>query len=126
MDKDFIAAKLKSIMAEKGLNPMEFSELTGISRSTIEGYIKAKSLLKLDSLLLICEKLQISADVFLGLKEKTPSPPLTDDESEILDIYRNLDKEGKSIIAAACYQERRRMQAHNEQSATIEIKRSAG
>lgn len=124
MDKDFIAAKLRSIMAEKGLNPMEFSELTGISRSTIEGYIKAKSLLKLDSLLLICEKLQISADVFLGLKEKMPSPPLTDDESEILDVYRQLDRRGQARMLTTGYDELDRMKGG--QAATAQAERNAG
>lgn len=114
MDKKEIAIKLQSIMAAKNLSPMQFSDLTGISRSTIEGYIKAKSLLKIDNFASICEKLQISSDDFLGLKAEPLS--LAEDETELLHIYRGLDREGRTEVMHTCYHERRRMQDAPQQN----------
>lgn len=112
MDKIQIAEKLKCIMQSKGLSPMDLSNLTGISRSTIEGYIKAKSLLKLDSLIVICDKLQISADAFLELEALPASQ--TEDEKELLALYRQLDRRGKAKTTVVCYEELDRIRSEKK------------
>lgn len=112
MDKTQIAEKLKSVLQSRGLSPMDLSKLTGISRSTIEGYIKAKSLLKLDSLIAICDKLQISADEFLGLKALPASQ--TEDEKELLTLYRQLDRRGKAKITVVCFEELDRIRSEKK------------
>lgn len=104
LKKKIIAQRLVNLMDSQGLNPTEFSKITGINRSTLEGYIKATSLLKIDSLIAICEKFNISADYildieFASIEKDVPSEhDLSEDQEKIISYYNRLDDENKDYI----------------------------
>lgn len=101
-------------MREKKITTMEFCKLTGIKRSTLEGYLKATSMIKSDNLIMICSKLNLSANYLLGLsndktleknnKVSDEKQPLnlfyngSGDEEKLLKYYARLDEEQKDYI----------------------------
>lgn len=60
-----IGKKLSEILEQKGVNPNELAEDTGISSSTIYSIIKRdNSKIDIQALLKICKSLGVKADVF--------------------------------------------------------------
>lgn len=75
----------------------------------------------------ICEFLEVSTEYLLTGKEtkKEPSSPqLNEDESELLNLFQQLDKRGKTKALNACYDEIDRMK--QEQAATTAFNQNAG
>jgi len=61
--------KLNKIIKDRGLNQLSLAGLLGIRQSQISNWLNGKSLPGYYSLKLICQKLDLSADFLLGLKD---------------------------------------------------------
>ena len=66
--KDF-AKKLKDISESKGLSQSEVSKALGLSRNAFTNYETGIREPSLDTLKLICQILEVSADYLLGLTD---------------------------------------------------------
>lgn len=66
--KDF-AKKLKEIRESKGLSQSEVSKALGLSRNAFTNYETGIREPSLDTLKLICQILEVSADYLLGLTD---------------------------------------------------------
>lgn len=58
---------LQEIMNEKSLNQTELAKILGIKQSQVSEWLKSKSKPGYDSIKLLCENLDISADRILGI-----------------------------------------------------------
>ncbi len=60
---------LQDIMVERGLNQTQLANAIGLKQSQVSEWLKGKSKPGYDSLKVLCEKLDISADRVLGIGE---------------------------------------------------------
>ncbi len=60
---------LEDIMIENSLNQTALANAIGVKQSQVSEWLKGKSKPGYDNLKLICEKLDISGDKILGLKD---------------------------------------------------------
>lgn len=84
-----IGKKLSEILEQKGVNPNELAEDTGISSSTIYSIIKRdNSKIDIQALLKICKSLGVKADVFYEeyMQEQEKASHSTDNKWEALRI----------------------------------------
>lgn len=76
-------------LAKVGIERAEMVE-NGFSAQKYDDVNRGKSSYKLDDIIAISEKFQLSLDFLVYGKEKSSSSDLTDKEQEIIDIYREL------------------------------------
>lgn len=124
---------LKKLRECKAVSQKEIADFINKSIQAYSLYETGKREPDLETLCKLSDFFNVSIDYLLGRdtsyphkapKEKTPPPSLKGDESEMLDLYNKLDKEGKTGVLHACYQEIRRMK--EEQAAAAAISQSAG
>lgn len=70
----------------------------GFSGQKYDDVLRGKSSYKIDDLILISEKFQLSLDAIILGKEKSPSAELTADEQELLTYYKGLDVLSKGRV----------------------------
>lgn len=116
-----IIDRIKELRQKNNLSQSKFAELIGVSSGNVgqwERYITLPGATALKSIAL---KFECSADwILLGVdntrKDSSTDYSLNTDDYELLKIYSKLDYEGKVIVKASCYHERRRMMADKENS----------
>lgn len=100
-----VLEKIEFLMHQKGIkNRAELSEISGIPYSTITGfYAKGYDRMKLSTLKTLADCLGVTID-YLGRDEITDpnyglsslsSSDLSEDETNLIEDYRNLNDEGK-------------------------------
>lgn len=99
MDKHEISLRLQEIINMHKMNPSQYAKFAGISRSTLEGYLKETSSLQIKALEKICEKSKISADYLLfGKLSNNTNIPIED--RELLSLFNELNSDEKKICLA--------------------------
>lgn len=91
---------LKNILQEYNLTQTELAKIIGIKQSQISEWLKGKAKPGYDTLKLMAENLHISVDFLLGLEDDfgnitiskvtPPSPSLSDEEKQLLNLFRNM------------------------------------
>ena len=62
--------RLQKYMIDNDMYPTEVQKLTGVHRTRVNSYIYYGGTPRIEALTKICRGLGVSADYFLGLKEK--------------------------------------------------------
>lgn len=122
-----VIERLLIILNEKNLKMSDLCAYIGINASTMTTWKTRNTDPPAKHLFRICEFLNISLEYLLTGEEqkKSPSSPqLNEDESELLNQFKKLDKEGQTSVLHTCYQEIRRMR--EEQAATTAISKNVG
>ncbi len=97
---------LKTLRKNNSLTQAELAEYLGISPASIGMYEQGRRIPYDDILFKISKYFKISIDLLLDVDEQfTNAEKLSDDELELLQEYKKLDKKGKTIVLATCYQE---------------------
>lgn len=86
-----LSEKLKKICVVKGSTPYKLAKKAGISSSTISGFLKGKTKPRIDTLLIICNQLEISMTDFLD--ERGRMEKYVKEEEELVTVYRSLSDE---------------------------------
>ena len=60
------AAVLRDLMRERGLTQMDLSIMLGIRQSQVSNWLNHKSLPGYKSIMMLCQKLEVSPVVFFG------------------------------------------------------------
>jgi len=60
---------LIELMQERGINQLQLSEMLGVRQSQVSNWVNGKSLPGYYSIRMICNKLDVSADYLLELKD---------------------------------------------------------
>lgn len=80
---------------ERGLKDYDVCKKTGIPASTLSDWKNGRiKTLKPDKLVLIANALDVSVD-YLTTGQKTQSEPLSDDERELLRLFRSMSSESR-------------------------------
>lgn len=83
---------------ERGLRDYDVCKKTGIPASTISDWKNGRiKTLKPDKLVLIANVLDVSVD-YLTTGQKTQSEPLSDDERELLRLFRSMPPESRTEL----------------------------
>lgn len=91
--------QLRELLIERGLKQADLCHMTNIPSSQISNYITGKTSPSLDNAKIIAEKLDVTLDELVGrtvkTKAQTTTIDVTEDEAEIIRMYRALDGGGK-------------------------------
>ncbi len=91
-----LSEKLKKICEAKGNTPYKLAKKAGISSSTISGFLKGKTKPRIDTLLIICNQLEISMTDFLD--ERGRMEKYVKEEEELVTVYRSLSDEKRKQL----------------------------
>ncbi len=92
--------RLNEICKQHSTTPTALLKKLGLSTSKVTAW-KNGSLPKMDTMQLIAKELKVPISTFFD--EEVPKP-LPEDESELLDIYRQLGKSGKRQLIGKAYE----------------------
>lgn len=102
--------RLYDLRKQRGLTQLELSNLIGVGKQTISQYERGVRRPDFDTLTLLCDCFNVSADYLLGVSDVTmrfvdsnglarlDSPSLTSDESNLLSNYRSLNQDGRQEV----------------------------
>ena len=114
-----ITDRVLAAMKEKKITQVSLSEATGISKSTLNYILTKHKSFEADHIVAIADKLGVSLIWLLTGNDSecsNDSPSLPEDENELINIYRSLDREGKTMTLATAYQYRSKVKAGNQLS----------
>lgn len=91
-----LALKFKQMCEVKGCTPYKLIKDTGVSSSTVNGFIRGKTKPRIDTLLILCNLLGITISNFF--EEGAIVDQLTKEEEELLKIYRVLPQNKRAHL----------------------------
>lgn len=101
-----LGLKIKELRIETELTQGELAKVLGITQDSISLWEKGKRIPDTPYIAKLAEYFGVSADYLLGLSDDlgapipAPPPALPADEKELLDLYRQLNYEGKQRLLA--------------------------
>lgn len=93
-----IGANIKKVCALKGIRQVEIAEKLGVSPGTVSNWFKGTNSIDIENLAALCDFLGVSLDQIYGVAPLDPPVTLSQDETELLSIYRSANKEGKATL----------------------------
>jgi len=109
-----IAEKIKSIAASRGVSTADMFLDLGLGKNTLTNF--KTSFPRADNIAKIADYLGCSVDYLLGRTDRVDIPAssfeeLPDEECELIEIFRSLDKSGRRRLLVQAEDESRRMAA---------------
>lgn len=103
--------RLRELRLAQNLTQSSVASLLNITREAYSMYETGKRQLSYDSLCLLAEFYHVSTDYLLGrCASKEPYTPLTKEETQLVQFYRQTDQRGKDTIFALVKFENERQQ----------------
>ena len=96
--RDEIRLTLIDLMENHGVNGNELAEAVGVTKQSVSQWRTGKSSIDIENVPAICRFFGITIDDFFGSGKEKPAKPLTNDERELIEFFRNADDEGKRTI----------------------------
>lgn len=98
--KEGIRRNLVELLATKDKRNSDLAKACGVGRSAVSNWISGESSIDIERIPAICDFLDVSIDEFFGKSKKYGQQALdiSSDESELLDIYRNLNAHGREQL----------------------------
>ena len=97
-------ARFRELLAESGKMQKDICAELGISRPTLSNWKTGYSEPNFDDIIMLAKYFDVSSDYLLGLSDDLDaplySPPLPADERELLELYRQLNYEGRQRLIA--------------------------
>ena len=107
-----INQRVFELLGSEKSKQVELAKALGISASTLNSWKVRGSDPPARYICAIADFFSVSIDYVLTGKNLTPANPgLDKDESALLQIYRCLEPDGRSILLATAYQEKRRLES---------------
>lgn len=91
-----IAQRLKQLCDMRGVTPYKIAKKAGLSSSTVSCFLAGKSMPRVDTMLILCNQLEISISEFFEEREKLDLQ--SDEEKKIIETYRNLSMQRKKLL----------------------------
>lgn len=109
-----IAEKIKSIAASRSINTAEMFIDLGLGKNTLTNF--KTSFPRADNIAKIADYLGCSVDYLLGRTDRADIPSssfeeLPEEERELIDVFRSLDKSGRRRLLVQAEDESRRVTA---------------
>ena len=98
-----IGKRIKDLRKKRKLTQAELSDSINIGQSTLANFENGKRTIPVDIVIQLAQFFNVSADYLLGLSnspdaEIVHGEQLSSEEKEIVDVYRNLNADGKRIL----------------------------
>lgn len=98
-----IGKRIKDLRKKRKLTQAELSDSINIGQSTLANFENGKRTIPVDIVIQLAQFFNVSTDYLLGLSnspdaEIVHSEQLSSEEKEIIDVYRNLNADGKRIL----------------------------
>lgn len=93
-----VGENIKKVCALKGIRQVEVSEHMGVSQGTVSNWFKGVNSIDIENLAELCSFLGVSLDQIFGVAPLTPEVTLTQEETDLLGIYRSLNGSGKEML----------------------------
>lgn len=100
MDINYFSDKLKAVRKSKKMTQVELAKKIGVSKWAITSYEQARTYPSVETLIRICEALDISSDYLLGISDNLPiqlsMTGLTEEEVRLLIQFLNLIEQNRA------------------------------
>lgn len=99
-----IGKRIKDLRKKRKLTQAELSDSINIGQSTLANFENGKRTIPVDIVIQLAQFFNVSTDYLLGLsnspnmREIIHGEQLSSEEKEIVDVYRNLNADGKRIL----------------------------
>ena len=93
-----IGENIKQICEMKGIKQIEIAKYLGISQGSISNWMKGINSIDIENLAKLCEFLGVSLNQIYGVDPITPDTLLTAQESELLSLFRSLNRSGQEML----------------------------
>lgn len=116
-----ISERVFATLKQRGKTQVALAEYLGMNKSTVGYWFKNGGGIPSECLMPICQFLGISPNfVLTGIPdpdpEDAPVSDMTEDERELLRVYRQLDREGRTMTLATAYNHRNRVNGAGDES----------
>lgn len=93
-----IGDNIKTICEMKGIRQIDIAEYMGISQGSVSNWMKGINSIDIENLARLCEFLGVSLNQIYGVDPITPESLLSAQESELIHVFRSLNKNGRSML----------------------------
>lgn len=98
--------RIQELMDARGIKKAAFAAAVGVSHGNLCDWQNGRSSPGVEKLCRIADYFDVPVDYLLGRDKRYPFP--SEDASELVRIYNDLDREGRTVVLGTAYQERRR------------------
>ena len=98
--------RIQALMTARGIKKTAFAAAVGVSYGNVSDWQSGRSSSSVEKLERIADYFGVSLDYLVGRDDRYPAP--SEDACELMRIYDTLDREGRTVVLGAAYQERRR------------------
>ena len=96
--RKIIGDNIKTICEMKGIRQIDIAEYMGISQGSVSNWMKGINSIDIENLARLCEFLGVSLNQIYGVDPITPESLLSAQESELIHVFRSLNKNGRSML----------------------------
>lgn len=93
-----VGENIKKVCALKGIRQVEISEHMGVSQGTVSNWFKGINSIDIENLAQLCAFLGVSLDQIFGVTPITPEVTLSQEETDLLSMFRSLNKNGRDML----------------------------
>lgn len=93
-----IEKNIRAVCSLKGIRQVDIAEKLGVSQGTVSNWFKGVNSIDIENLALLCEYIGVSLDQIYGVEPINPSVTLSQEEMELLQEYRSMNKENKGFV----------------------------
>lgn len=96
--RKLIGENIKKICSLKGIRQVDISERMGVSQGTVSNWFKGTNSIDIENIAKLCAVLGVSLDQICGVAPLSPNVLLSQEETDILSLYRSLKSEAQSML----------------------------
>lgn len=93
-----VGENIKKVCQLKGIRQVEISEHMGVSQGTVSNWFKGTNSIDIENLAELCAFIGVSLDQIFGVAPLTPEVTLSQEETDLLGMFRSLNNQGKDML----------------------------
>lgn len=93
-----VGENIKKVCQLKGIRQVEISEHMKVSQGTVSNWFKGTNSIDIENLAELCSFLGVSLDQIFGVAPLTPEVTLSQEETDLLSMFRALNSQGKDML----------------------------
>lgn len=93
-----VGENIRKVCQLKGIRQVEISEHMKVSQGTVSNWFKGTNSIDIENLAELCSFLGVSLDQIFGVAPLTPEVTLSQEETDLLSMFRSLNSEGKVML----------------------------
>lgn len=93
-----VGENIKKVCQLNGIRQVEISEHMKVSQGTVSNWFKGTNSIDIENLAELCSFLGVSLDQIFGVAPLTPEVTLSQEETDLLSMFRALNSQGKDML----------------------------